>query len=252
MADPRSSLPSTGRRNDGPGSTHTSGSRHWRGALVPQPPPQPRLPLFVLIGGATGVGKSTVAEGLARRLGAVRVVTTDAVREILRGALPPEDVPALHVSSFEADDARAATVTGFFEQVNVVAGGIRSLLERADVEQVDIIVEGVHLVPGAIQLPDRFNALVVPLIIAVDDVGVHRSYLVTRSHDSRRPPDRYLDGFEQIRRIQREVMRRAREHGVPTLQPTDPQAAVDEAVRLVERSLAQHGVAGRLAARPGQ
>ncbi|HEX2026660.1 MAG TPA: hypothetical protein VHF25_01530 [Nitriliruptorales bacterium] len=207
----------------------------------------------MLIGGATGVGKSTVAEGLARRLGAVRVVTTDAVREILRGAIPPEEFPALHVSSFEADDPDAATVAGFLEQVHIVGSGIRSLLARADVEQVDIIVEGVHLVPGAIQFPDRLGALVVPLIIAVDDVGVHRSYLVARSHDSRRPPDRYLDGFEQIRRIQREVVRRAREHGVATLRPSDPHAAVDEAVRLVERSLAHRGdAAGRLATRPGQ
>src|SRR5687767_5709565 len=38
-----------------------------------------KVPLIVLIGGATGVGKSTVATTLAARLGIVRIVSSDAV-----------------------------------------------------------------------------------------------------------------------------------------------------------------------------
>src|SRR5262249_53573725 len=42
------------------------------------------VPLVILIGGATGVGKSTIATQLAARLGIVRVVATDAIREVMR------------------------------------------------------------------------------------------------------------------------------------------------------------------------
>src|SRR5262245_7442460 len=42
------------------------------------------LPLIVLIGGTTGVGKSTVATQLAARLGITRIMSTDAVREVMR------------------------------------------------------------------------------------------------------------------------------------------------------------------------
>ncbi|MGZ4149511.1 MAG: 2-phosphoglycerate kinase, partial [Actinomycetota bacterium] len=45
------------------------------------------VPLVVLIGGATGVGKSTIATQLAARLGIVRVVATDAIREVMRSML---------------------------------------------------------------------------------------------------------------------------------------------------------------------
>src|SRR3954454_23123449 len=38
------------------------------------------IPVGLLIGGATGVGKSTMATQLATRLGIVRVVATDAIR----------------------------------------------------------------------------------------------------------------------------------------------------------------------------
>src|SRR5205814_9194495 len=39
------------------------------------------VPLVLLIGGATGVGKSTLATQLAVRLGIVRETATDAIRE---------------------------------------------------------------------------------------------------------------------------------------------------------------------------
>jgi len=41
-------------------------------------------PLIVLIGGATGVGKSTLATQLAHRLGITRLIGTDMVRQTMR------------------------------------------------------------------------------------------------------------------------------------------------------------------------
>ncbi len=216
-------------------------------------------PRFVLVGGATGVGKSTVAEGLAKRLGIVRVISTDIVREVLRSALDLEDRPALRVSTFEAarikglesgrserdieprSDASAPgpVVAGFNQQVRAVAGGIKALMRRALVEGTDIIVEGVHLVPGAIELPDEREAITVPIVVAVEDVDAHQSYLVARAHGTpSRPPERYLKRFDEIRRIQGEVIRRAQEQGVPMVYATTPDATVDAALTIVMKALA--------------
>src|SRR5215208_5484180 len=41
-------------------------------------------PLVVVIGGTTGVGKSTLAAMLAARLGVNRVIATDVIRQVLR------------------------------------------------------------------------------------------------------------------------------------------------------------------------
>ncbi len=61
-------------------------------------------PLVMLLGGTTGVGKSTIATHLAHRLGIVRVVATDgSIREVMRSMLSPELMPTLHVSSFQTD-----------------------------------------------------------------------------------------------------------------------------------------------------
>src|SRR5437764_14804724 len=57
-------------------------------------------PLVLLIGGATGTGKSTIATELAYRLGISRITSTDAVRQVMRAFFEPGLLPALHYSSF--------------------------------------------------------------------------------------------------------------------------------------------------------
>src|SRR5204863_5903247 len=114
------------------------------------------VPLVVLIGGATGVGKSTIATQLAARLGIVRVIATDAVREVMRAMFTSKLMPTLYTSSFDADSAlrepppRPAdkVIVGFREQTAAVAVGIQALLKRAVVEGTSAVIEGAHLVPG--------------------------------------------------------------------------------------------------------
>jgi 2-phosphoglycerate kinase len=64
------------------------------------------LPLIILIGGATGTGKSTVAAEVAYRLGITRVTSTDFVRQTMRALFTPEFLPAIHYSSFDAGRCR--------------------------------------------------------------------------------------------------------------------------------------------------
>ena len=77
------------------------------------------LPIILLIGGATGTGKSTVATEAAHRLGITRVTSTDFVRQTMRAFFSREFMPSIHYSSFEAaaalrapDEAVDAAVAG--------------------------------------------------------------------------------------------------------------------------------------------
>src|SRR6266540_5856820 len=78
------------------------------------------IPLVILIGGATGAGKSTIATQLAARLGIVRVVATDAIREVMRAMFSNDLMPSLHTSSFEAGESLRET--GFSGGDRVIAG----------------------------------------------------------------------------------------------------------------------------------
>jgi 2-phosphoglycerate kinase len=183
------------------------------------------IPLVVLIGGTTGVGKSTIATQLAARLGIVRVVATDAIREVMRALFSRELMPSLHSSSFEAGGAlreppgRDAAIVGFREQTAAVSVGLHALIDRAAVEGTSIILEGAHVVPGFFDLATwEERILAVPVIVTVEDEDVHRSHFVARWADQDgRPAQRYLEGFENIRRIQRYIKSQALSHGVPVI-----------------------------------
>ena len=201
------------------------------------------LPLVILLGGATGVGKSTVATMLANRLGITRVIPTDAIREVMRSMFSEHLMPTLHTSSFDA--ARLVrsplprnadpVIIGFREQAAAVAVGIEALIARAVEEGTDLIVEGAHVVPGFVD-GNRFaeQAVVVPLAITVEDEELHRSHFVFRADEARnRPSERYLDFFENIRKVQKYVKSLALEHEVPIVPSYNLDATLSRVIELV-------------------
>jgi len=187
------------------------------------------LPLIILIGGTTGVGKSTIATQLAARLGITRIISTDAIREVMRALFSERIMPTLHTSSFEAQDAvrgpmpRSAdrVIVGFEEQVRAVAVAVEALIERSVFEGTDLIMEGAHLVPGFVSSPPwsppwEDKAVVVPILITVDDEDVHRSHFFLRGTEAgQRNVDRYLKSFDNIRKVQTYIRRLATQHDTP-------------------------------------
>ncbi len=188
-------------------------------------------PLIILIGGATGVGKSTVATQLAGRLGITRIIPTDAIREVMRSMFSEELMPTLHTSSFDADHLvrhplpRNAdpVIIGYREQSQAVAVGAEALIRRAVAENTDLILEGAHLVPGFVDPAEFKDAFVVQFVIAVDDEEAHRSHFLARAHDNRsravRPVPRVLRQHPQDPALREVAGPRAQRAHRPLLQP---------------------------------
>ena len=164
-------------------------------------------PLVVLIGGTTGVGKSTLATMLAARLGVTRVIATDVIRQVLRAFFTHEAMPSVHYSAFEAGG-----VQGYRVQAERVATGVDAIVERAAAEGKPVIVEGVHVVPGGLDSGLRERCVAVEALLVVGDEELHRGHFSHRR--GTRPPDRYLQRFEDIRALQEHLSARAREEGV--------------------------------------
>jgi 2-phosphoglycerate kinase len=195
-----------------------------------------KVPLVILIGGATGVGKSTIATQIAVRLGIVRVVATDAVREVMRALFTSELMPTLYTSSFEADSAlreppaRPADriIVGFREQTAAISVGVHALIQRAAIEGTSVVIEGAHVVPGFLDLgPYEERVLAVPVVITVEDEELHRSHFAVRATDwATRPYERYMKGFANIRRVQKYIKTQALSHDVPVI----PNYSLDQAL----------------------
>jgi 2-phosphoglycerate kinase len=204
-----------------------AGERYARSYLKWQTVSELDVPLIILVGGGTGVGKSTIATQLAARLGIVRIISTDAIREVMKGVMSKDIIPTLHTSSFNADEVvreplpkgEDPVIVGFREQVSAVAVGIKALIERAVTEGTDVIIEGAHVVPGFVKPEGIVGAVIVHLVVAVDDEDLHRSHFFVRAHETRaRPQERYLAHFRNIRKIQKYIRSLALKNGVAIVQ----------------------------------
>ena len=198
------------------------------------------VPLFVLVGGTTGTGKSTITTEVAHRLGVTRVTSTDLVRQTMRAFFSQAFMPAIHYSSFEAGNAVAgadvddALLYGFLEQTRNILVGVNAVLERALTERHSIALEGVHVVPGLVPAALE-GAIVSQCLIVVEDEEEHARHFYVRDVDSEgvRPIEKYLHALPDIRRVQDYLVARASEAGVPVIDNSDREQAVDAVIRLV-------------------
>ena len=201
------------------------------------------VPVVVLLGGATGTGKSTVATELAYRLGITRVTSTDFIRQTMRAFFSRDFMPSIHYSSFEAgeglrepEEADDPAIAGFLEQSRNVLVGVHASIDRALEEGWSMVLEGVHLVPGLVEPPTHAeHVLVAQCVLEIADERSHATHFYVRDTASEgvRPVDRYLDRFGEIRRIQSELVGRARREGVAVVDSTNVERAVTDLLELV-------------------
>jgi 2-phosphoglycerate kinase len=202
-------------------------------------------PLIVLIGGAPGTGKSTLAAELAYRLGIRRLVSSDVIREALRSLVSPQLSPRLHQSSFTAwrtellpgeDEVpgRKRVIRGYQAQAQQLSAALTAIIKRGADEAISLVIEGVHILPGILPLNSR-DALIVPLILAVPDEKLHRKYFEMRDQqtNNRRKKQSYLDNFAEIRMIHDFIVERAKSEKIPVINDQDPKVALEKALEYI-------------------
>jgi 2-phosphoglycerate kinase len=194
------------------------------------------LPILILIGGATGTGKSTVATELAYRFGITRVTSTDFIRQTMRAFFSRTFMPSIHYSSFEAGDAFPDADDplefGFLQQSRNVLVGVQASMDRAIEEGWSMVLEGVHVVPGMVE-PQGRGALVVECVLTIADAAEHERHFFSREADSERPLSRYLERFEDIRRMQDLLVERAERAGIAVIENEDADSAAAAIADLV-------------------
>lgn len=179
-------------------------------------------PFVVTVGGTSGVGKSTVSEVMASRFEIGRVISTDMVRAVVRAVVHPELVPPLHESSFSAEKMFRSNLEGnmllvaFEQQATMVLKGTAALLKRSLKEGLQVVLNGVHVVPGLVELPPEWP--VFNYVLTVADREEHERRFAARFEGSDRDPARYVARLDAIRTLDHYITTMAAEHGVSTVQ----------------------------------
>jgi len=202
-------------------------------------------PTIVLIGGASGVGTSTIAREVARRLDITHLIETDHLREVLRGAIDEEYAPTLHMSSYNAYRAlripdhmipekfEDRVIAGFVDHASMVKPAIDMVIKRAAEDASDLVIEGVHIVPGLVS-PDDYPFADVHMVILCADEEEHRERFVKRAMEKGRG-GRHLEYFKQIRVIHDFLVEAAEEHGIPVIKNDEIERTVQEVLAVVRK-----------------
>jgi 2-phosphoglycerate kinase len=187
-------------------------------------------PIVLLVGGATGTGKSSVATEIAHLLGITRVTSTDFIRQTIRAFFSERSMPSVHQSSFEGDPL----LVGFLDQTRNVLVGVDAAIDRALAEGWSMVLEGVHLVPGMMPVEIE-GAIVVHTVLAVESEDVHRTRFHLRDEltGGMRAMHKYLDQLDEIRQIQSYLVERAEKHRLPVIESSNIDRATTAVLELV-------------------
>lgn len=231
-----------------------SSQKHAERYLLWRELKRPKRPLIIMIGGATGVGKSTVAAEVAHRLGITRIICTDIIRSVMRGMISPGLLPAIHSSSYSVAETLSVPLPedsdpiliGFTEQVSRVAVGVDAVIDRAAEEKVSTLIEGVHVVPKFVaEHQKKVHEIII--IITTKDYEAHRARFYQRYEENvDRPPEKYLDRFEAIRDIQDYVSDLARDNDIPVVDNVNLDGTVELTLEEITKKVQELGIKPRL------
>ena len=129
---------------------------------------------------------------------------------------------------------------GYAEQAEAVGTGVAAIVERACDEGTPVVLEGVHVAPGMLSTDVTGRCLVVEAVLVVEDEDLHRAHFEARG--DRRPAERYIARFDQIRHIQDHLMGKASALGVAVIDNANIDEALGRVMDLVIHAV--HGLSG--------
>ena len=204
-----------------------------------------RKPYVILIGSASGIGKSTIAAELAKKLGIKHLIESDFIRAVVRGIIGKEYAPALHSSSYDAykhirnknrygsyDDLVSA---GFDDHASYVIPALEKIIQRAITDYDDIIIEGVHLVPGLIDTEQFKDYANIYFFVLSSDEESHKERFVKRAVQIHRG-GKQLDFFKENRIIHNHLLSQAKINDVHVINAESIDRTLDSILSIINKS----------------
>ena len=209
---------------------------------------EPERPVIVLLGGTSGVGKTSLALEVAHRLGIGRVLSTDSIRQVMRIMLSEELAPAIHASSYEAHQLLQPggsgglsdpVLEGFHAQAAIVSVGVRAMLDRAVDEGASLVLDGVSLVPGQLDLDayaDRAEVIFL-LVAALEEESFRSRFEARAKGQTHRRPHRYIENLDAILKIQERLLELGESKDVPIIDNVSFDRSVVSVTRHITETL---------------
>lgn len=206
-----------------------------------------RKPYVILIGSASGIGKSTIAAELAKKLNIKHLIESDFIRAVVRGIIGKEYAPALHSSSYDAykhirnksryESYDELVSAGFDDHAAYVIPGLEKIIQRAITDYDDLVIEGVHLVPGLIDIEQFREDADIYFFILSSDEESHKERFVKRAIQIHRG-GKQLDFFKENRIIHDHLLKQAEINDVHVIKTESIETTLDKILAIINKSCA--------------
>ena len=170
------------------------------------------------------------------------MIESDFIREIVRGIIGSDYAPALHSSSYNAystlrdksnyESRDKLIEAGFEEHASFVIPAIENVIKRSIKDNDSIVIEGVHLVPGLIDIEQFADNAKVFFFILTIDREEHQKRFIKRAIEIKRG-GKQLDYFEENRVINDDLIRKANKLNIPVIDNQDMNNAVNKIMQYI-------------------
>ena len=196
--------------------------------------------LIILLGGASGTGKSSLTSIMAARMN-LQLFSSDNIRHSLRGFKLKSESPFIFASTYTADNLiqeeglsqEEKILKGYHHQCKAVQEQLFGVLEQFYKSGKWVIVEGVHLTADFIikcmkEFKNCFGAM-----IQINKEESHKSRFISRSatHSLNPESNPYVKNLHKIRLIQGDLLKGAAEKKLPIIN----NKILDKSVTLVHK-----------------
>ena len=114
-------------------------------------------PIILALEGASATGKSMLALDLVHDLVSTRFISTDTIRQVLKGIYKKRDYPELYCHTYQAfkhkqsgSSSLDSVVRGYIAQCELISPPLIEMVTQIHAEGAIAVLEGVHLQPGSI------------------------------------------------------------------------------------------------------
>ena len=166
-------------------------------------------PIIILIGGAAGTGKTSVAKSLCAEMGIAHRLGSGFVREIAKSFISLEQNPFLYNYSFRPH----IDITPFenlYKQSEVIKDPMDGCIKRAFHEGTSLVIEGVNIIPGLMFTKN----VSLSVVLTVEDYDRHFNMITGKTHFKRGISEK---DFQKIRLVQDDFKKIARANGWPII-----------------------------------
>lgn len=166
-------------------------------------------PLIILIGGAAGTGKTSLAKALCAELDIVHRLGSGFIREIAKSFVSTDENTFLYNYSFRPH-IDVSPFENLYKQSEVIKDAIERCMKRAFDEGTPLLIEGVNVIPGL--LDTKYASLSV--VLTVEDYDRHFEMIISKTHFKRKISK--VD-FQKVRWIQDDFKKAAHTHAWPVI-----------------------------------